>query len=128
MLRPSVLGGADASFKSCAVVGSAASLLTDRFGREIDGHELVMRFNDAPVHGFEPLVGSRTTVRVLNTPAMSVILRRCGADLQRQRCTANSSCCPSELKLLNTASSSLAACFTKVRQERRRSIERRPST
>eukprot|EP00976_Prorocentrum_cordatum_P026175 531066-Prorocentrum_minimum.AAC.1 len=54
-------------FKSCAVVGSSGILLLYDRGSEIDGHDAVFRFNSAPTHGFEPKVGSRTTIRLTNS-------------------------------------------------------------
>ena len=54
------------SFRSCAIVGSSGSLLTRRAGEEIDTHSAIFRFNDAPVLGYEPHVGSRTTIRFCN--------------------------------------------------------------
>eukprot|EP00899_Mesostigma_viride_P027250 jgi/Mesvir1/770/Mv17371-RA.2 len=50
--------------RSCAVVGSGASLLGLRQGPEIDAHELVIRVNVAPLAGYERDVGSRTTIRL----------------------------------------------------------------
>ncbi|KAL3207642.1 hypothetical protein MRX96_010114 [Rhipicephalus microplus] len=40
-------------FNSCALVSSAGSMLGSKLGPEIDGHETVVRFNDAPTAGFE---------------------------------------------------------------------------
>mmetsp|Transcript_29256 Transcript_29256/g.85785 ORF Transcript_29256/g.85785 Transcript_29256/m.85785 type:complete len:603 (+) Transcript_29256:154-1962(+) len=57
-------------FASCAVVGSAGSLLDDAYGAEIDGHDLVMRFNGAPTAGFERHVGRKTTLAVVNAEAV----------------------------------------------------------
>ena len=54
-------------FGSCAVVASASSLKKYRYGKEIDSHDAVFRFNEAPTAGFEHLVGRRTTVRVINS-------------------------------------------------------------
>ncbi|KAH8040222.1 hypothetical protein HPB51_009770 [Rhipicephalus microplus] len=39
-------------FNSCALVSSAGSMLGSKLGPEIDGHETVVRFNDAPTCGF----------------------------------------------------------------------------
>ncbi|KAJ1632001.1 glycosyltransferase family 29-domain-containing protein [Pavlovales sp. CCMP2436] len=58
--------GRPAGFQSCAVVGSAGTLLASDFGAEIDRAELVIRFNGAPTASFEAHVGSRTTVSVRN--------------------------------------------------------------
>eukprot|EP00966_Prymnesium_polylepis_P082422 1908604-Prymnesium_polylepis.1 len=48
-------------FNSCAVVASSGTLLRDRLGENIDHHDAVFRFNNAPVLGFEPVVGHKTT-------------------------------------------------------------------
>lgn len=59
-----------ADFSTCAVVGSSSSLLSKdharSFGAEIDDHSAVIRFNDAPTHGFEEWVGTKTTLRIQN--------------------------------------------------------------
>ena len=49
---------------SCAVVGSAAALLTRNLGAEIDAHETVIRTNQAPTVSYEAYVGSRTDLRI----------------------------------------------------------------
>ena len=54
-------------FGTCAVVSSAPSLLKFSFGEEIDAHDAVFRINLAPTKSYEKHVGSRTTVRVLNS-------------------------------------------------------------
>jgi len=38
--------------KKCAVVGSSGSLLYARLGDEIDAHDVVIRYNTAPMKGF----------------------------------------------------------------------------
>eukprot|EP00971_Amphidinium_carterae_P094312 1866942-Amphidinium_carterae.1 len=57
----------------CAVVGSSGLLQRQRVAAEIDGHDMVMRFNMAPVDGYEHIVGGRTTLRMLNSevPALA---------------------------------------------------------
>lgn len=37
-------------FKTCAVVGNSGDLLKTEFGEEIDGHDVVIRDNEAPVN------------------------------------------------------------------------------
>ena len=52
--------------RSCAIVGSGGSLRGSGYGAEIDGHQMVMRFNAAPAGGnFAADVGARTTLRLL---------------------------------------------------------------
>ncbi|KAK9808629.1 hypothetical protein WJX72_000855 [[Myrmecia] bisecta] len=54
-------------FDTCAVVGSSGYMLSFDHGKEIDAHDMVMRFNSAPTKGFEKHVGSKTTHRITNT-------------------------------------------------------------
>jgi len=56
----------DKVFKTCAVVGSSGSLLNSKLGQWIDSHDVVFRFNDAPINNFSIDVGTKTTFRVLN--------------------------------------------------------------
>ena len=55
------------SFRTCAVVSSAATMLRHRVGNEIDKHEAVFRFNAAPTAKYEAHVGTKTTVRIFNS-------------------------------------------------------------
>ena len=52
------------AYRSCAVVGSAGSLLLHKLGPKIDAHALVIRFNNAPTKDFEAYVGSKTSLRI----------------------------------------------------------------
>ena len=49
-----------------AVVGSSNNLSKGNYASEIDSHDEVVRFNRAPVLGYEHIVGSKTTLRVVN--------------------------------------------------------------
>ena len=51
---------------TCAVVGSSDILRLAPHGPDIDAHTLVWRLNNAPTANYEPLVGSRTSLRVIN--------------------------------------------------------------
>ena len=98
-------------YETCAVVGSSGSLLTTRFGAEIDSHDVVIRFNDAQVASFEPIVGSRTSLRVVNSQAMLTLLRKCSPP---GRCDPAPGCCPNESILLNSGHAPLMECFKRV--------------
>lgn len=50
--------------KYCAVVFS--SVFSRNYGRFIDAHDLVFRFNMAPTRGYEEIVGNKTTHMVLH--------------------------------------------------------------
>ncbi|XP_031147398.1 beta-galactoside alpha-2,6-sialyltransferase 2-like isoform X2 [Sander lucioperca] len=54
-------------FQRCAVVMSSAAVLNSGLGAEIDSHDAVLRFNAAPTSGFERDVGSKTTIRIINS-------------------------------------------------------------
>jgi hypothetical protein len=88
-------------FASCAVVGASGLLQFERLGDEIDAHEFVLRTNLAPVSGFEAIVGSKTTVRVMNTEALRVaLLERACPELRDH---GESSWCPPYAIQLNSA-------------------------
>lgn len=53
-------------WRSCALVSNSGALLLERRGVQIDTHDAVFRLNDGPTAGFEPYVGTKTTVRVLS--------------------------------------------------------------
>eukprot|EP00271_Cylindrocystis_brebissonii_P013845 TRINITY_DN3422_c0_g1_i1.p1 TRINITY_DN3422_c0_g1~~TRINITY_DN3422_c0_g1_i1.p1 ORF type:complete len:599 (+),score=81.88 TRINITY_DN3422_c0_g1_i1:572-2368(+) len=58
--------GAGKVYQSCAIVGSSGVLMHYSLGKEITAHHLVMRFNSAPIQGFEDHVGNKTTIRLTN--------------------------------------------------------------
>ncbi|QDZ19058.1 sialyltransferase [Chloropicon primus] len=55
------------NFTTCAVIGSSGILLKYQNGKEIDGHDMVLRFNSARTKGFEKHVGGKTTHRLTNS-------------------------------------------------------------
>mmetsp|Transcript_3784 Transcript_3784/g.5759 ORF Transcript_3784/g.5759 Transcript_3784/m.5759 type:complete len:372 (-) Transcript_3784:592-1707(-) len=65
----------DKVFKTCAVVASSGSLLNSKLGQWIDSHDVVFRFNDAPINNFSIDVGTKTTFRVLNHVCGSTFVR-----------------------------------------------------
>jgi len=65
-LLPEADPHAGVEYEKCAVVGNAGSLIEGGFAGDIDGHDLVLRFNGAPTSTFEGSVGSKTTHDVLN--------------------------------------------------------------
>ena len=56
----------------CAVVGNSGVLMNTTFGKDIDAHEIVIRLNAAPTHGYVQHVGLKTTARVLNNAIVKV--------------------------------------------------------
>ena len=96
---------------SCALVGSSGGLLRERYGAEIDAHDLVLRFNDAPTRGFEAVVGRKASLRMLNSQAMADVLSRCATP---GSCVPNPGCCPSMPLLLNSGYPRIAACTQSV--------------
>ncbi|XP_062383981.1 beta-galactoside alpha-2,6-sialyltransferase 2b isoform X2 [Sardina pilchardus] len=59
-----------ARLKTCAVVASAGAILHSGLGQDIDAHDAVLRFNGAPTEGFENDVGTKTTIRLVNSQIM----------------------------------------------------------
>ena len=58
--------GGGARHKSCALVGNAGIGRAANFGASIDRHDAVLRINQGPSKGYEKIVGSKTTYRLLN--------------------------------------------------------------
>ncbi|KAK8956098.1 hypothetical protein KSP40_PGU011117 [Platanthera guangdongensis] len=53
-------------FARCAVIGNSGDLLKTKFGDEIDGYDVVVRENGAPIQNYTKYVGRKTTFRLLN--------------------------------------------------------------
>ncbi|XP_008182168.1 beta-galactoside alpha-2,6-sialyltransferase 2 isoform X2 [Acyrthosiphon pisum] len=58
-------------FGTCAIISNAATLRNSNLGYFIDQHDLVLRFNNAPTKGYEKDVGSKTTIRILNSQVVT---------------------------------------------------------
>ncbi|XP_042216968.1 beta-galactoside alpha-2,6-sialyltransferase 2-like, partial [Homarus americanus] len=58
-------------FNSCAVVTNAGAIKGSKLGNFIDSHDAIVRFNHAPTEGFEQDVGSRTTLRIVNSQVVT---------------------------------------------------------
>jgi hypothetical protein len=65
-LKGDKLGHLEKPKPSVAIVGSSGILLDKEYGKDIDSHNIIMRFNMARVNGFEKHVGSKTHIRILN--------------------------------------------------------------
>jgi hypothetical protein len=72
-----------AQLARCAVVGNSPLLTNALTGAEIDGHDVVLRFNFAPTVGYERYVGAQTHLRMMaqvyvpaNRSEGSVVLHR----------------------------------------------------
>ncbi|XP_053212023.1 beta-galactoside alpha-2,6-sialyltransferase 2-like [Panonychus citri] len=57
--------------ETCALIANSGSLLKSSKGSEIDSHDVIIRFNDAPTIGYEMDVGSRTSIRIINSQVAS---------------------------------------------------------
>uniref|UniRef100_A0A7N0TL49 Uncharacterized protein n=1 Tax=Kalanchoe fedtschenkoi TaxID=63787 RepID=A0A7N0TL49_KALFE len=63
-------------YSSCAVVGNSGILLMKDYGDLIDGHEFVIRLNNANISSFERHVGSKTSVSFVNSNILHLCARR----------------------------------------------------
>ncbi|KAK3041507.1 hypothetical protein RJ639_000126 [Escallonia herrerae] len=70
--------GFEGRFKTCAVVGNSGILLNNENGKLIDGHEFVIRLNNARTGSFERHVGSKTSVSFVNSNILHLCARREG--------------------------------------------------
>eukprot|EP00927_Polykrikos_kofoidii_P041050 TRINITY_DN34982_c0_g2_i1.p1 TRINITY_DN34982_c0_g2~~TRINITY_DN34982_c0_g2_i1.p1 ORF type:complete len:385 (+),score=32.88 TRINITY_DN34982_c0_g2_i1:109-1155(+) len=58
-------------WRTCAVVSSSGVLTRHHHGADIDKADLVMRFNAAPLEGYNATVGARDDIRFVNNQFMS---------------------------------------------------------
>ena len=90
----------------CAVVGSSGVLLDGAaLGKEIDGHDIVIRLNAAPVEGFEERVGHFTSVRMVNQPESTRLSQTLKQQQQSRRKKAQEVTLPPHICLLYTSPS-----------------------
>ncbi|XP_030623432.1 beta-galactoside alpha-2,6-sialyltransferase 1-like [Chanos chanos] len=57
--------------RTCAVVMSSGALRNSSLAAEIDSHEAVLRFNMAPTEGYSADVGTKTTLRIINSKVVT---------------------------------------------------------
>ena len=55
--------------KKCAIVGNSGILLGQGHGKDIDSHDVIVRFHSAPIKGYESDVGTKTSIRFLSKGA-----------------------------------------------------------
>ena len=70
--------------QSVIFVGNAPSLKGERLGEWVDSHDIVVRFNESPVAGYECDVGTRTDILVSNPypeDRRPFVLSECGVVL-----------------------------------------------
>ncbi|XP_075235729.1 beta-galactoside-a-2,6-sialyltransferase [Lycorma delicatula] len=61
----------DERYNNCAIISNSGAFKNSNLGSFIDSHDLVLRFNHAPTDGYEKDVGSKTTIRILNSQVLS---------------------------------------------------------
>ncbi|KAJ9177940.1 hypothetical protein P3X46_009866 [Hevea brasiliensis] len=72
------LVGSNRKYSSCAVVGNSGILLQKDYGELIDGHEIVIRLNNARTERFQQHVGSKTNISFVNSNILHLCARRQG--------------------------------------------------
>uniref|UniRef100_A0A1B6KAB9 Beta-galactoside alpha-2,6-sialyltransferase 1 n=1 Tax=Graphocephala atropunctata TaxID=36148 RepID=A0A1B6KAB9_9HEMI len=70
-IPPAPLFAVNERYNNCAIITNAASFIGSKLGPLIDSHDLVLRFNHAPTAGYEADVGSKTSIRILNSQVVS---------------------------------------------------------
>ncbi|RRT65084.1 hypothetical protein B296_00039924 [Ensete ventricosum] len=65
-------------YATCAVVGNSGILLKSEHGDLIDGHDLVIRLNNARVEGYQRHVGAKTTLSFINSNVLHSCAMRVG--------------------------------------------------
>ncbi|XP_019634651.1 PREDICTED: beta-galactoside alpha-2,6-sialyltransferase 2-like [Branchiostoma belcheri] len=65
--RPGLLQLYPGGFHTCAAVMNAGAMLGSQRGKDIDSHDAVLRYNNAPTRRYESDVGTKTTLRLMNS-------------------------------------------------------------
>ncbi|THU53439.1 hypothetical protein C4D60_Mb10t14410 [Musa balbisiana] len=65
-------------YATCAVVGNSGVLLKSAHGRLIDGHDLVIRLNNARAAGYQQHVVTKTTISFINSSILHSCAMRLG--------------------------------------------------
>ncbi|XP_020215457.1 sialyltransferase-like protein 2 isoform X1 [Cajanus cajan] len=71
-------------FGRCAVIGNSGDLLKTKFGKEIDGYDVVLRENGAPTQNYTDYVGRKSTFRLLNRGSAKALDKVVELDEQRK--------------------------------------------
>ncbi|KAK4264558.1 hypothetical protein QN277_025717 [Acacia crassicarpa] len=71
-------------FGRCAVIGNSGDLLKTKFGKEIDGYDVVIRENGAPTQNYTEFVGKKNTFRLLNRGSAKALDKVVELDEQRK--------------------------------------------
>ncbi|XP_027342092.1 sialyltransferase-like protein 2 isoform X3 [Abrus precatorius] len=70
-------------FGRCAVIGNSGDLLKTKFGKDIDGYDVVIRENGAPTQNYTDYVGRKSTFRLLNRGSAKALDKVVELDEQR---------------------------------------------
>ena len=62
--------------KKIAVIFSSKKIFIKKYGKIIDGHNHVIRLNDQKIKNYKKFVGSKTTIRFVNTSILLKYLKR----------------------------------------------------
>ncbi|XP_066266759.1 beta-galactoside alpha-2,6-sialyltransferase 2-like [Branchiostoma lanceolatum] len=65
--RPGLLQLYAGGFRTCAAVMNSGAMLGSQLGKDIDYHDVVLRYNNAPTKDYKSDVGSKTTMRLMNS-------------------------------------------------------------
>ncbi|CAL0330072.1 unnamed protein product [Lupinus luteus] len=68
----------------CAVIGNSGDLLQTKFGKVIDGYDVVIRENGAPTQNYTDHVGRKSTFRLLNRGSAKALDKVVELDEQRK--------------------------------------------